>query len=68
MNPIDSSKKWILNKLIPLIEKQDTKSTSEEDLSKGEGRALIHSHSPTYTQEKDQQYSDLLEDSEYSKG
>ena len=65
MNPIDASKKWILNKLIPLIEKQDNKKTSEENIFKGE--AAKPSDSETSKEDTSEQYSDLLEDSEYPK-
>ena len=67
MNPIDSAKKWILNKLIPFIEKQEKTSTSEKDLVKAEGEPEPL-HSPTTEKDKNEPYSDLLEDSEYPKG
>tara|TARA_Y100001968_G_scaffold39825_1_gene30333 strand:+ start:781 stop:984 length:204 start_codon:yes stop_codon:yes gene_type:complete len=66
MNPIDSSKKWILNKLIPLIERQDKTKAREEDLLKSEGNPNPI-HSVTSKQDENEQYSDLLEDSEYPK-
>ena len=67
MNPIDSSKKWILNKLIPLIERQETKSIREEDLSRKEENKPNPSLSETSKENKNEQYSDLLEDSDYPK-
>ena len=66
MNPIDSSKKWILNKLVPLIERQEKAKTREEDLVKN-GRNPISKSSGTSKQDENVQYSDLLEDSEYPK-
>jgi len=66
MNPIDSSKKWILNKLVPLIERQDKAKTIEEHLIK-KGSNPIPQNSGTAKQDKNVQYSDLLEDSEYPK-
>ena len=68
MNPIDSSKKWILNKLIPLIEKQNSKSISREDLSINQGEDPNNSHPAISNQDKNDHYSDLLEDSEYPNG
>ena len=66
MNPIESSKKWILNKLIPLIERKDKTNAREQDLAKGEEKPS-HSDSGTSQQAENEQYSDLLEDSEYPK-
>jgi len=66
MNPIDSSKKWILNKLIPLIERQDKTKTRQEELGK-RGTNPKSTHSATSKQDENEQYSDLLEDSEYPK-
>ena len=65
MNPIDASKKWILNKLIPLIEKQGSKKTGEENNLKDEGSN--QSDSLTSKEVENDQYSDLLEDTEYPK-
>ena len=66
MNPIDSTKKWILKKLIPIIERQEKTNATEEYLVKSSGKP-----NPTYSgtskQDKNEQYSDLLEDSEYPK-
>tara|TARA_B100000700_G_scaffold31574_1_gene30205 strand:- start:81 stop:284 length:204 start_codon:yes stop_codon:yes gene_type:complete len=64
MNPIGSSKKWILNKLIPLIEREDKTNEREEDLLKSGGKPNP-THSATSKQDKNEQYSDLLEDTEY---
>ena len=65
MNPIDASKKWILNKLIPLIEKQGSKKKGEENNLKDEGSN--QSDSLTSKEVENDQYSDLLEDTEYPK-
>ena len=66
MNPIDSSKKWILNKLIPLIEKQEKTNAREEDLVKIGGKPNPRHSGPSH-KDQSEQYSDLLEDSEYPK-
>ena len=67
MNPIDSSKKWILNKLIPLIEREGTTNARDQALIKNEGENPKFTNSGTSKQDKYEQYSDLLEDSEYPK-
>tara|TARA_Y100001968_G_scaffold329164_1_gene377892 strand:- start:822 stop:1016 length:195 start_codon:yes stop_codon:yes gene_type:complete len=64
MNPIDSSKKWILNKLIPLIERKDNSREREKALIKDRENEL--SHSAPSRENQNNPYSDLLEDSEYS--
>tara|TARA_Y100001968_G_scaffold183133_1_gene167797 strand:+ start:56376 stop:56579 length:204 start_codon:yes stop_codon:yes gene_type:complete len=66
MNPIGSSKKWILNKLIPLIEREDQNKTREVELEKSGGNSNPN-YSGSSKQDKNEQYSDLLEDSEYPK-
>ena len=64
MNPIDSFKKWFLNKLVPVIENKATKDSNVEDLLKnGEPET-----STTPAENKYEQYSELLEDSEYPEG
>ena len=65
MKPIDSFKKLILNKLSPLIEKQNSNKKSEANLFKSEDSNP--SGSVTSRKDRNEQYSDLLEDSEYPK-
>ena len=58
MNPINSFKSWLLNKLIPVIEKTDNKRATVEEIINLEDR-------PNRKKESSEQYSDLLEDTEY---
>ena len=64
MNPIDSLKKWLLTTLIPLIERKSSHIPSKESLFENVSPKPIHSS--ITEQDKNEPYSDLLEDSEYN--
>ena len=58
MPTINSFKNWLLNKLVTLIESTDNKKASAEEIIKLKDRANTK-------KESSEQYSDLLEDTEY---